>query len=217
MATGERQSTSSYSTASKARNPARALNSTLLRSASQSLQAILSSPLKKRCPQMQARFHAKCKMDCLHVMGYVQCAMCDVYDVRCDVMCVLYACDMCCVVLCAPAGAALHARGRGRLVPCRPVPVRSTRSGWCGWCPQWENGRRYPKRRRWPRKATLVRNWARAQDMAVERRHLIRRPAKLTGPRHELCTWGEPTRPGVGSLIRKRYTQYVEQNRKGHS
>jgi hypothetical protein len=38
-------------------------------------------------------------------------------------------------------------------------------------------------------------------------RHLIRRPAKLTGPRHELCTWGEPTRPGVGSLSRRRYTQ----------
>jgi hypothetical protein len=47
-------------------------------------------------------------------------------------------------------------------------------------------------------------------------RHLIRKPAKLTGTRHELCTWGEPTRPGVGSLSRKRYTQYVEQNRKGH-
>jgi hypothetical protein len=68
-----------------------------------------------------------------------------------------------------------------------------------------------------PRKATLGRNWAQAQDMAVKRRHLIRRPAKLTGPRHELCTWGEPTRPGVGSLSRKRYTQYVEQHRKGHS
>jgi hypothetical protein len=37
-------------------------------------------------------------------------------------------------------------------------------------------------------------------------RHLIRRPAKLTGTRHELCTWREPTRPGVGSLSRKRYT-----------
>jgi hypothetical protein len=47
-------------------------------------------------------------------------------------------------------------------------------------------------------------------------RHLIRRPAKLTRPRHELCTWVEPARPGVGSLSRKRYTQYVEQNRKGH-
>jgi hypothetical protein len=22
--------------------------------------------------------------------------------------------------------------------------------------------------------------------------HLIRKPAKLTGARHELCTWGEP-------------------------
>jgi hypothetical protein len=53
-------------------------------------------------------------------------------------------------------------------------------------------------------------------DMAVKWRHLIRRPAKLTGPRHELCTWGEPARPGVGSLSRKRHTQYVEHNRKGH-
>jgi hypothetical protein len=26
----------------------------------------------------------------------------------------------------------------------------------------------------------------------------------------------EPTRPGVSSLSRKRYTQYFEQNRKGH-
>jgi hypothetical protein len=25
-----------------------------------------------------------------------------------------------------------------------------------------------------------------------------------------------PTKPGVGSLSRKRYTQYVEHNRKGH-
>jgi hypothetical protein len=40
-------------------------------------------------------------------------------------------------------------------------------------------------------------------------RHLLRKPAKLTGTRHELCTWGEPTRPGVGSLSRKRYTQYM--------
>jgi hypothetical protein len=48
---------------------------------------------------------------------------------------------------------------------------------------------------------------------------LIRKPAKLTGTRNELCTWGEPTRPGVGSLralSRKCYTQYVEQNRTGH-
>jgi hypothetical protein len=45
---------------------------------------------------------------------------------------------------------------------------------------------------------------------------LTYRPAKLTGARHELCTWGEPIRPGVGSLSRKRYTQYVEHNRKGH-
>jgi hypothetical protein len=42
--------------------------------------------------------------------------------------------------------------------------------------------------------------------------NLIRKLAKLTGARHELCTWGEPTRPGVGSLSRKRYTQYVEHN-----
>jgi hypothetical protein len=27
---------------------------------------------------------------------------------------------------------------------------------------------------------------------------------------------GKPTRPGMGSLSRKRYTQYVEQNPKGH-
>jgi hypothetical protein len=40
-------------------------------------------------------------------------------------------------------------------------------------------------------------------------------PAKPTGARHRLCTWGEPTRPGVGSLSRKRYTQYVEQIRNG--
>jgi hypothetical protein len=39
---------------------------------------------------------------------------------------------------------------------------------------------------------------------------------KLTGARHELCTWGEPIRPGVGSLSRKCYTQCVEHNRKGH-
>jgi hypothetical protein len=40
-------------------------------------------------------------------------------------------------------------------------------------------------------------------------------PAKLTGARHELRTWGEPTRPGVGSLSRKRHTQYVKQIRNG--
>jgi hypothetical protein len=28
--------------------------------------------------------------------------------------------------------------------------------------------------------------------------------------------WGEPIRPGGGSLSRKRYIQYVEHNRKGH-
>jgi hypothetical protein len=43
--------------------------------------------------------------------------------------------------------------------------------------------------------------------------HLITKPAKLTGARHELCTWaGEPIRPGVGGLSRKRYTQCVEHN-----
>jgi hypothetical protein len=44
----------------------------------------------------------------------------------------------------------------------------------------------------------------------------IRTPAKLPRARHELCTWGEPARPGVaGGLSRKRYTQCVEHNRKG--
>jgi hypothetical protein len=42
---------------------------------------------------------------------------------------------------------------------------------------------------------------AKAQVMPVEWRHLIRRPAKLTGTRHELCG-GEPIRPGVGSLTK---------------
>jgi hypothetical protein len=37
----------------------------------------------------------------------------------------------------------------------------------------------------------------------------VRKTIKLTEARHELCTWGEPTRPGVGGLSRKRYTQYV--------
>jgi hypothetical protein len=48
--------------------------------------------------------------------------------------------------------------------------------------------------------------------------HLIRKPAKLTGARarHELCTWGEPTRPGVGGLSRKHHTQCVEHNRTRH-
>jgi hypothetical protein len=55
--------------------------------------------------------------------------------------------------------------------------------------------------------------WAKAQGAC--RRRCVDIPAKLTGARYELCTWGEPTRPGVGSLSRKRYTQYVEQNRKG--
>jgi hypothetical protein len=60
-----------------------------------------------------------------------------------------------------------------------------------------------------------AKTWAKARGACRRRRVDI--PAKLTGARHELCTWGEPTRPGVGSLSRKRYTQYVEQNRKGHS
>jgi hypothetical protein len=49
--------------------------------------------------------------------------------------------------------------------------------------------------------------------------HLIRKPAKLTAGNSQeraLCTRGEPTRPGVGSLSRKRYTQCVEPNRTGH-
>jgi hypothetical protein len=60
-----------------------------------------------------------------------------------------------------------------------------------------------------------AKTWAKARWAC--RRRCVVTPAKLTGPRHELCTWGEPTRPGVGSLSRKRYTQYVEQIRKGHS
>jgi hypothetical protein len=49
------------------------------------------------------------------------------------------------------------------------------------------------------------------------RRRCVDIPAELTGARHaERCTWGEPTRPGVGSLSRKRYTQCVKQNRTGH-
>ena len=60
-----------------------------------------------------------------------------------------------------------------------------------------------------------AKTWAKARGAC--RRRYVDIPAKLTGPRHELCTWGEPTRPGVGSLSRKRYTQYVEHNRKGHS
>ena len=60
-----------------------------------------------------------------------------------------------------------------------------------------------------------AKTWAKARGACRRRCEDI--PAKLTGPRHELCTWGEPTRPGVGSLSRKRYTQYVEQIWKGHS
>jgi hypothetical protein len=58
------------------------------------------------------------------------------------------------------------------------------------------------------------RHWGR--DCQCTWRHLIRKPAKLTGARHELCTWGEPTRPGVSSPSRTRHTQCVEHNRKGH-
>jgi hypothetical protein len=72
-----------------------------------------------------------------------------------------------------------------------------------------------PKRRR---KATHNRGGYSTAFIAVEAQrgvHLIRKPAKLTGARHELCTWGEPTRPGVCGLSRKRHTQYVEQIRNG--
>jgi hypothetical protein len=58
------------------------------------------------------------------------------------------------------------------------------------------------------------RHWGR--DCQCTWRHLIRKPAKPTGTRHEICTWGEPTRPGVGSPSRKRHTQCVKHNRKGH-
>jgi hypothetical protein len=34
--------------------------------------------------------------------------------------------------------------------------------------------------------------------MLMKWRHLIRKPAKLTGTRRELCTWGEPTRTWCG-------------------
>jgi hypothetical protein len=40
----------------------------------------------------------------------------------------------------------------------------------------------------------------------------IYRPFQRPWPRHKLCAWGEPTRPGVGSLSRRRYTQCVEHN-----
>jgi hypothetical protein len=43
--------------------------------------------------------------------------------------------------------------------------------------------------------------WAKAQVIPMKWGHLIRRPAKLTGTRHELCIWGEPTRPGVGVIF----------------
>jgi hypothetical protein len=40
--------------------------------------------------------------------------------------------------------------------------------------------------------------------------------SKSFGSQVPVREWREPTRPGVGSLSRKRYTQYVEQNRTGH-
>jgi hypothetical protein len=62
----------------------------------------------------------------------------------------------------------------------------------------------------------VAKTWAIAQGaMRVE--GFAWKPAELTGPRHELCTWGEPTRPGVGGRSRKRHTQCVEHNRKGSS
>jgi hypothetical protein len=69
--------------------------------------------------------------------------------------------------------------------------------------------------RKRPRKATWGQTWAKVQGGPMDVEAFIRKPAKLTGARHELCTWGEPTRPGGGSPSRKRHTQYVEHNRKG--
>jgi hypothetical protein len=61
--------------------------------------------------------------------------------------------------------------------------------------------------RKQPRKATWVRTGAEAQVLLMKWRHLVRKPAKLTGTRRELCTWGGARpEPGVGSLRRKRYT-----------
>jgi hypothetical protein len=59
---------------------------------------------------------------------------------------------------------------------------------------------------------------AKAQVALVKWRHLvIREPAKLTRSqaRAMYVHVGSPPEPGVGSLSRKRYTQYVEHNRKG--
>jgi hypothetical protein len=70
-----------------------------------------------------------------------------------------------------------------------------------------------------PRQLYTNLQWAKtgAKARGGCRRRCVDIPAKLTGVRHELGTWGEPTRPGgVGSLSRKRYTQCVEHNRKGH-
>ena len=69
---------------------------------------------------------------------------------------------------------------------------------------------RMPKRRR---KATQNNGGYSTAFIAAEAQrgmHLIRKPAKLTGTRNEICTWAEPTRPGVVSPSRKRHTQYVE-------
>jgi hypothetical protein len=59
-----------------------------------------------------------------------------------------------------------------------------------------------------------AKTWVKARGAC--RRRCVGIPAKPTGARHELCTWEDPTRPGVGSLNRKRYTQYVEPNWTGH-
>jgi hypothetical protein len=69
-----------------------------------------------------------------------------------------------------------------------------------------------------PRQFYTNLQWAKTGEKArgACRRRYVDIPAKLTGARHELYTWGEPTRPGVGSLSRKRYTQHVESNRTGH-
>ena len=46
--------------------------------------------------------------------------------------------------------------------------------------------------------------WAKtgARARGAGRRRCVDIPAKLTGARHELGTWGEPTRPGVGGLTK---------------
>jgi hypothetical protein len=71
-----------------------------------------------------------------------------------------------------------------------------------------------------PRQLYTDLQWAKTGAKAQwgGRRRYVDIPAKLTGARHELCTWGEPTKPGVGGLSRKRPatpTQCVEPNRTG--